>query len=162
METSGLESRYLASNCHKRTLIICGNSILIPQAVSSQLKFSQPVELAVIDWEFAQVNHRAYDVGGMIGDLCERALLVESKSAKAILCGFISGYGHVNSDMAFRVAMHVGVHLVCWYTRRAPNSPFPFSRLKIEALMTVARDFIVKAWERDTKWFRNSLLSALF
>jgi hypothetical protein len=48
------------------------------------------------------------------------AELFELKHFKDIDAGvwlieaFMKGYGRINEEMAFRVAIHVGVHLICW------------------------------------------------
>jgi hypothetical protein len=137
-------------------------SVLQQIAVSSSVNKSQGIKLFIIDWEFAQFGHQAYDLGQFIGDLYERKHFKGVNGAIWAIQGFKNGYGTITDEMAFRTAIHVGVHLICWYTRRAPNSPLPFSLEQITALLKLGRDFVVKGWEKDRHWFENSVLSCLF
>ena len=116
----------------------------------------------IIDWEFAQFGHRAYDLGQMIGDIYERKHFNDSDSAECAIQGLIDGYGLLTDEMAFRTAIHAGIHLICWYTRRAPNSPLPYPLKQVTGLIELGRDFVVKGWEADRRWFEDSLLSLLF
>ena len=119
-------------------------------------------KLFVIDWEFAQFGHRAYDLGQMIGDLYERKNWKGSESAIWALEGFVEGYGKLGDEMAFRTAIHAGVQMVNWYKRRGPNDPLPGTAEQLEDLMRTGKDFIVKGWEKDREWFRGSFLSSMF
>ncbi|KAH9883933.1 kinase-like domain-containing protein [Xylariomycetidae sp. FL2044] len=122
---------------------------------------SSPAEapdLFVIDWEYAQFGHRAYDLGQMIGDLYERKHFQDADRATDIIDGFIKGYGNLSEEMAFRTAVHAGVHLICWYNRGFPVA----TRDKTESGMRLGAEFIVKAWERDRVWFEGSPLAGLF
>lgn len=76
--------------------------------------------------------------------------------------GVIEGYGELSDDMAFRVAIHIGVHLIGWYKRRPQRGPWVASSEAIISGLTVGRDLIVKGWEKDRDFFKESLLSSLF
>jgi len=119
-------------------------------------------KLFVIDWEFAQFGHRAYDLGQMIGDLYERKHFRDVDSAIWVMEGFVDGYGDLSHEMAFRTAIHTGIHLIGWYTRRAPNSPLDSTPDKVFEAMKLGRDFVVKGWEKDKNWFQGSILAPLF
>jgi thiamine kinase-like enzyme len=120
------------------------------------------IDLSIIDWELVQLGRRAYDLGQMIGDLYERKHFTRDDSALHIIRGFIAGYG-VSSDVeAFRIAIHVGQHLICWYIRRNPHAPFTEPLELIQALIYIGTNFILKGWEKDRKWFESSDLVYLF
>ena len=119
-------------------------------------------KLFVIDWEFAQFGHRCYDIGQIIGDLYERKVYNKVDSTVPVMEGVIEGYGELSDDMAFRVAMHVGVHLINWYSRRPQRGPWVATPEAIVAGLTLGRDFILRGWEKDKKFFENSQVASLF
>jgi hypothetical protein len=98
----------------------------------------------------------------MIGDLVEWIHFDKSDRAEWIMQGFLAGYGILTDDMAFRTAIHVGVHLLNWYNRRDPKSPVKGTPAQILDAVATGRDFIIKGWERDTQWFASSPLASLF
>jgi len=118
--------------------------------------------LFVIDWEFAQYGHRAYDLGQMIGDLYERKVFNGNDTAMHVMRGVIEGYGEMSDEVAFRVAIHAGVHLVGWYNRRPRSGALVAPREVIVAGLTIGRDLILKGWARDREFFEDSVLAGLF
>lgn len=118
--------------------------------------------LFVIDWEFAQFGHRAYDLGQMIGDVYERKHFNDLNGAMWTIEAFVEGYGGLNDKMAFRTAIHVGVHLLGWYTRRAPTTPLKGSPEQIASAVKLGKDLIVKGWEKDRAWLEASVMAPLF
>ncbi len=138
-------------------------SVLIPNLRS--LEAQQPEaanKLVVIDWEYAQFGHRSHDLGQMIGDFYERKHFNDIDAAIWAIQGFVAGYGGLSDDMAFRTAIHTGVHLLHWYNRRAPTRPLTGTPDQIMGAVTLGKDFIVKGWEKDRHWFENSVLASLF
>jgi hypothetical protein len=134
-------------------------SILIP---STGWQDQGSNEIFVIDWEFAQFGHRCYDLGQIVGDGCERKVYNNVHTGIPVMEGVIAGYGPLSDEMAFRTAIHVGVHLIGYYNRRPKQGPWAASPEAIVAGLTVGRDFIVKGWEKDRKFFEGSLLASLF
>lgn len=136
---------------------------MVPE--SGQLDTRQPnshIKLFIIDWEFTQFGHRAYDLGQMIGDLYERKHFNDVESALWTLRGFVDGYGQLSDEMAFRTAIHAGVHLIGWYNRRSPNSPLKGTQDQISHAITLGIDFVVRGWEKDKNWLEQSVLAPLF
>lgn len=119
-------------------------------------------KLFIIDWENAQLGHRAIDVGGMLADLYERKHFKGVDTVFSIMQGFIDGYGKISDDMAFRIAIHAGVHLICWHIRRNPNLPLPAPKDQVVSALTIGRDLILKGWKRDKQWLASSVLAPLF
>ncbi|KAM7218337.1 Protein kinase-like domain containing protein [Rhypophila decipiens] len=121
-------------------------------------------KLFIIDWEFAQYGHKAYDLGQMIGDLWERNIFNGVDIVMPVLKGLLEGYGEVSEDMAFRAAMHAGTQLVGWYNRRPRTGALVAPREVIVEGLTIGRDLILKGWEKDRKHFQGerSVLAALF
>jgi hypothetical protein len=123
---------------------------------------SDSTELFVIDWELAQVGPRVYDLGQMVGDLYERQHFNHVDGALWVLEGFADGYGQLSNEMAFRTAIHAGVHLIGWYNRRPPDGALDAPLDRATEAMALGRDFVLKGWERDREWFRVSVLAPLF
>ncbi|KAI0857195.1 kinase-like domain-containing protein [Xylaria cubensis] len=139
-------------------------NILVPYDLSSpDMQLPNSVKLSIIDWEFAQFGHRAYDIGQMIGDIYERGHFNEAEGAIPAIEGFIKGYGGLdNYDFAFRVAVHAGVHLIGWYIRRAPTAPLGFPLERVTDAMRIGRDWILKGWQKDREYFKSTPLALLF
>lgn len=133
------------------------SSILTPAGVAESDR-----RLAIIDWESCQFGPRAFDIGGIVGDMCERNHFKGVQAALSAMEGFIAGYGAVSEALAFRVAMHAGVFLITWYNRRAPDSPLPAPLEVARAAMALGVQFIVRGWEKDKAWFKKSILASLF
>lgn len=138
--------------------------MLLPNAKWQESRCSDkpPNRLFVIDWELAQFGHRAIDVGGMLADLYERKHFKDSDVVIPVMKGFVDGYGMISDEMAFRIAIHAGVHLICWHIRRNPNLPLSAPRDKVVSALTIGRDLVLKGWEKDRRWLKSSVLAPLF
>ncbi|ORY61717.1 kinase-like domain-containing protein [Pseudomassariella vexata] len=119
-------------------------------------------KLFIIDWENAQFGHRAIDIGGMLADLYERKHFNDVDAVIPAMHGLVQGYGRLSEEMAFRTAIHVGVHLICWYYRRDRTAPLRPPLNQVLAALTLGRDFVLKGWEKDRNWFESSVLTPLF
>ncbi|KAI7773214.1 hypothetical protein LA080_011517 [Diaporthe eres] len=139
-------------------------NVLLPNAKWQERHHpgKEPNRLFVIDWELAQFGHRAIDVGGMLADLYERKNFKDSNAVVPAMEGFANGYGQISDEMAFRTAIHAGVHLICWHIRRNPTVPFSDPMEKVLSALALGRDFVLKGWEKDRGWFENSVLAPLF
>jgi hypothetical protein len=130
-------------------------SILIP---SAPLVEQSKTTLFIIDWELSQIGSRALDLGQMIAELYETKLFKEIDCGMWIIEGFLEGYGPLSDKMAFRTAIHVGVHLVCWGSR----VPGWGSQQQIEQVVKVGRNLIVQGWMENKEWFEGDSLRCLF
>ena len=111
----------------------------------------------------AQYGHRAVDIGGMLADLYERYHFSGVTASLDVIKGFVKGYGPVKQEMAFRVAIHAGVHMICWYYRRNRNSPLPFPLHKVLAALRLGRDLVLHGWAQDIRWLeQQSIVAPLF
>ncbi|CZR69204.1 uncharacterized protein PAC_19104 [Phialocephala subalpina] len=134
-------------------------NVLVPNALLPKL---EAINLVVIDWELAQIGHRAYDLGQMLGDLYERKHFKNVDGAVWAIEGFLEGYGPLDDDFAFRTAIHTGVHVLGWYNRRNPAAALRGTPEQIQSFVTFGRDLILKGWEKDKKWFEHSVFASLF
>lgn len=97
-----------------------------------------------------------------MADLYERKHFKDVDDVIPAMRAFAEGYGRISDNMAFRTAIHAGVHLICWHIRRNPKVPLPAPKDKIISALKLGRDFILKAWETDREWFESSILAPLF
>lgn len=116
------------------------------------------MELVVIDWELARLGHPSYDLGQMIGDLYERKIMNNAEAALWIIDGIIDGYGQLSEELAFRIAINAGIHLICWYIRGTPQE----TQERTENILRIGMDFVLRGWEGDREWFKSSILAGLF
>ncbi|KAJ9410292.1 hypothetical protein DTO045G8_1755 [Paecilomyces variotii] len=131
-------------------------NILLPNASNPD---ESPITIFITDWELSQVCIRALDLGQMIAELYELKHFKDIDAGVWILQGFVAGYHLPLSDeVAFRTAIHVGVHLVCWGSR----VPDWGTQAQVRDLVKIGRDFIVNGWEKDRKWFEGGVLGCLF
>ncbi|TVY38531.1 hypothetical protein LSUB1_G002891 [Lachnellula subtilissima] len=134
-------------------------NVLLPEKQQAE----EETDLFIVDWEFTQFGHRAYDIGQMIGDLLERNHFMQVNGAIWALEGFIDGYGAVSEDMAFRIAVHTGVQLITWVTRGPPLHMRPAwaTRERVVDIVELGITFILKGWNKDRKWLKSSVLADL-
>lgn len=137
-------------------------SALLATTPTGDISALETSELFVIDWEFAQFGNWAYDLGQMIGDIYEREHFHDIDNALLMMREFVKGYGRISDDLAFRTAIHVGVQLLGWYTRRAPWSPVYGTPSQITAAAKLGKEFVLKGWQKDRMWFKSSVLASLF
>jgi thiamine kinase-like enzyme len=71
----------------------------------------------VIDWELSHVTSPAFDLGQMLGDLFETRHFTGIEAGAWLMDAFMEGYGKLNEDLAFKTAIQVGAHLICWGSR---------------------------------------------
>ncbi|KAI3320121.1 kinase-like domain-containing protein [Xylariaceae sp. AK1471] len=137
-------------------------NILVPSDPSLESQHPSGAKLFIVDWEFAQFGYSVYDIGQMIGDIYERKHFSGADGAVPAIEGFIKGYGRLDNELAFRIAIHAGIQMIGWYTRRDPNAPLGFPLEKVTEAMTIGRDWVLKGWQRDLDYFESSPLASLF
>lgn len=115
------------------------------------------MKMYVIDWELTHITSTAFDLGQMIGDLFETRHFKEIVAADWLIEGFMAGYGDLDDATAFRTAIQVGAHLICWGSRSSKGTPE-----QTEAAMRIGKDFVVRGWEKDKSFFNGTVLRCLF
>lgn len=129
-------------------------------------KGKHSTNLHIIDWEFAQFNHRCIDLGQFIGDLLEKAHFHPIGSPNhtnlvTLANGFLQGYGTVKEDMAFRILIHTGVHMINWWSRHGWAAPVE-RREKATEMLKVAWEIVKMGCLKDTEGLKRTTLSTLF
>ncbi|TVY40253.1 4-hydroxytryptamine kinase [Lachnellula occidentalis] len=112
----------------------------------------------VIDWELSHLSTAAFDLGQMIAELFELKHFKDIDAGIWIIEAFVKGYGRLDDEIAFRTAIHAGVHLICWGSRVQGWG----TREQIEEVVEVGRGFVVKGWEKERGYFEGSALGCLF
>ncbi|KAJ5385633.1 hypothetical protein N7517_003544 [Penicillium concentricum] len=130
-------------------------NVLLPNV---PLTHQSETTMFIVDWEMSQIGSRALDLGQMIAELYETKLFKNVDGGLWMIQGFLRGYGSLNDEMAFRTAIHVGVHLICWGSR----VPGWGTQTQIEEVVKVGRDLIVHSWRKDKVWFAEGILGCLF
>ncbi|KAF3395741.1 hypothetical protein F1880_007292 [Penicillium rolfsii] len=130
-------------------------NVLMPNA---PLTSDSKTTLMVIDWEMAHIGSRALDLGQMIAEIYETKLFKNAEHGIWVIESFMDAYGPVSDKFAFRVAIQVGAHLIC-FGSRVPGWGSPE---QVEEVVKVGRDLIVEAWKENKPWFKGHDLSCLF
>ncbi|KAH7342671.1 kinase-like domain-containing protein [Rhexocercosporidium sp. MPI-PUGE-AT-0058] len=119
---------------------------------------TDPMTVFIIDWELSQVSSPAFDLGQMFAELFELKHFKNIDAGIWLIEAFMQGYGNIDEKMAFKTAIHVGTHLLCfgsvvqgWGTDE-----------QVEDVVRVGGEWIVKGWEGDRKFFEGGPLGSLF
>ncbi|ORY69660.1 kinase-like domain-containing protein [Pseudomassariella vexata] len=130
-------------------------NILVP---NDPLQEGRKVNAYVIDWELAQLGVPNLDVGQMFAELYELWLYKKITAGLWMAQGFVEGYGKVSDQFAFRTAIQVGAHLVCFGTSvQGWGTPE-----QVEEVARTGKDIIVNAWRKNRTWFAGGDLACLF
>ena len=93
----------------------------------------------------------------MIGELYELYLYRGILAGLWLIDGFCAGYGIEDDAFAFRTAVHVGTHLVCF-----GSVPGWGTAEQVLEVVAKGKEIIVRAWKKDREWFIASELASLF
>ncbi|KFY98470.1 hypothetical protein V500_01655, partial [Pseudogymnoascus sp. VKM F-4518 (FW-2643)] len=106
---------------------------------------SHNLDLFVIDWELTQVAHPACDLGQMFAELFLLKHFRNIDAALYFLSSFMRGYGSIDNEFAYRVAIQFGVHLIVWPCRVTGWG----EKEEIQKVVEIGRDFIEHAWRKN-------------
>jgi hypothetical protein len=94
----------------------------------------------------------------MLAELYELYYFKNIRGALWIISSFISGYGKIQKELAFKTVIHTGVHLICWGSRVQGWG----TKEQVEGVVALGREWVVKGWERDEDFFSEGPLEGLF
>ncbi|KAL3423210.1 phosphotransferase [Phlyctema vagabunda] len=131
-------------------------NILLP---NTPFSVDQPqVNMYVIDWELVHLGSVAYDLGQIFAELFELKHFKGIEAGSQLIAAFMQGYGRLEDDLAFKVAIHVGVHLIRW----GSSVPGWGTQEQVERVVEIGRDFFVQGWKKDKGSFNGTVLDCLF
>jgi hypothetical protein len=116
------------------------------------------IPLFVIDWECAQLGLPSIDIGQMMAEMYALSLYKSIEAGLWLLQGFVEAYRLTSLDFAFRACIQMGAHLLC-ITSMFPGWGSP---QQVEEVITMGRDIIVHAWEKDRAWFEGGDIACIF
>jgi thiamine kinase-like enzyme len=117
-----------------------------------------PTKLFIIDWELSHVGSLAMDLGQMFAELFELKHFKHIDAGIWLIESFMEGYGSIDEKMAFKTAVHIGVHLITWGSSVQGWG----TKDQIEDVVRIGRDFVVNGWKRDRAFFEEGVLRCLF
>jgi len=147
---------YLIRSClYRTTTRLTGiRSALIPD---QPLRDNTKPTIFIIDWELCTFGVRPLDLGQMIAELYELYLYRGILAGLWLIEGFCAGYAVEDDAIAFRTAIHVGTHLICF-----GNVPGWGTDEQVLEVISKGKEVIVRAWNQDREWFLASELAPLF
>ena len=92
------------------------------------------------------------------------AELYELKHFKGIEAGtwvieaFMEGYGSISRELAFRTAVHVGTHLICWGSRVQGWGGTD----AVEGVVRKGRGLVEMGWKEDEEGLKEAGWGCLF
>ncbi|KAK0649976.1 kinase-like domain-containing protein [Cercophora newfieldiana] len=131
-----------------------GNVLLPDKVIDAPVK----TPVFVVDWEVTSLGVRVRDVGQMIAELYMLQLFKKIDAGEWLIEGYLGGYGKFSTDEAFRIAIHVGCHLIVI----GGTVPDWGSDEDVERVVAFGRDMIVNGWERNKAWFDDGVLGLMF
>lgn len=119
---------------------------------------STQVSVLVIDWELSQISSIAFDLGQIFAELFQLKHFKNIDAGVWLIEAFMKGYGSIGEDLAFRIAVHVGVHLMVWGSRVQGWG----SGEQVESVVERGRECVVGGWRRVRGVFDGGPLACLF
>ncbi|KAJ0318302.1 hypothetical protein COL5a_010760 [Colletotrichum fioriniae] len=114
--------------------------------------------LLVVDWEMCQLAVKPLDLGQMIAELYELKLYKDMEAGIWFIQGFVSGYGVMDADFAFRTLLHVAVHLIGFGTTVQGWG----TQDQAKAVASEGREILKNAWAKDRGFFEKHPLGCIF
>ncbi|OQE30779.1 hypothetical protein PENFLA_c002G06271 [Penicillium flavigenum] len=131
---------------------------IVPQNLSPQNP-GHPVTLAIVDWETCRYGSHAEDIALMMFSLYKQHYLDSDNGGRAMkmINGFIRGYGRLDQELAFKIAIRVVICLFAWTLYRPE-----VTKDDMEEITGISQQLIIKGSEKDQAWLEKSLVGCLF
>lgn len=137
-------------------------------------------KVLILDWELAQISSPAYDLGQMLAELFCLYHFRALPAGLWLMEAFVRGYrdrpssevdgtidveiasavkvSGIDRELAFKTAIHAGVHLICWGSRVGGWG----TREQVEGVVNVGREWVVEGYEGNLGAFLGGPLGVLF
>jgi hypothetical protein len=112
----------------------------------------------VIDWECVHLAPAHFDLGQLVGELYTLWLCKDIVAGLWLIEGIVGAFEGLDDELAYRVAIHAGAHLICMTASR----PEWGDHAKLQEVAREGRDILVHAWEKDRPWFEDGRLACFF
>jgi hypothetical protein len=81
----------------------------------------------------------------MLAELYELKLFKNIDAGMWLMESFMLGYGKIEEELAFEIAIHMGTHLIVWGSRVEDWG----TSKQIEQVVKVGRNWAIAGWARD-------------
>ncbi|KAK1144282.1 hypothetical protein N8T08_005695 [Aspergillus melleus] len=142
------ESGIIHGDFTPRNILVCTRASQIPA-------------LGVVDWETCHYGPRLHDLGHFIAHVSVAGRMNGDDTCNGMVRGVIDGYGYdsLSEDLAFHVAVLVGIGYFSWdyvlygssYTPELANDMVRF-----------AADLVINGREKNRSWFERTALGFMF
>ncbi|KAE8381228.1 kinase-like domain-containing protein [Aspergillus bertholletiae] len=121
------------------------------------VKDSQPINLAIVDWEVCHYGNQSRDVAGFIASIYMAHHFDDVDVADRMLQAFIQGYGLLSEEQAFRIVVETGICFFLWHVYTDGKQ----TEKQVKDLLQLAHCLLVKGCEKDWEWIEHSFLGCL-
>lgn len=116
------------------------------------------VPVFIIDWEMCQLGVPSMDHGQMLGEMYQLWVYKKIDAGLWMVQGYAEGVAERDEAAAWRTAVQLGCHLLCFGTV-VPGWGTPE---QVREIAKIGRDIVVNSWNRNREWMENSDLKCLF
>jgi len=136
------------------------SSILITRRENLSTTTKLPVK--IIDWELSRVGTPAWDIGQFFAECRILSLFKYRDEALASISGFIAGYGPIEREEAFDIAIMYGAQLMTVPEYLADWVDDPTHLQDEKKCVAEGALLLEKAWQRDGEFFKDGVLGEWF
>lgn len=94
----------------------------------------------------------------MFAELFELKHFKDIDAGVWLIKAFMQGYGKIDEHLAFKVAIHVGTHLIGFGTRVQGWG----TKEQVEEVARIGNQFVVQGWQKEKKSLEGTVLGCLF
>ena len=134
---------------------------LIVESILVCTSASQTPALGVVDWETCHYGPRLHDLGHFIAHVSVAGRMNGDDTCNGMVRGVIDGYGYdsLSEDLAFHVAVLVGISYFSWdYVLHGSN----YTPELAEDAVRFAADLVINGREKNRSWFERTALGFMF
>ncbi|KAH8428431.1 aminoglycoside phosphotransferase family protein [Aspergillus melleus] len=122
---------------------------------------SQTPALGFVDWETCHYGPRLHDLSHLIAHVSVAGRMNGDDTCNGMIRGVIDGYGYdsLSEDLAFHVAVLVGIGYFSWdYVLHGSG----YTPELAEDMVRFAADLVINGREKNRSWFERTALGFMF